>query len=150
MEQFQGSLCSILQRDPKITKDLEYRRLCSKLTRCTSQCFTFHQDAAVPHPGTGKSLNGYTSRQNIVCADHEYDIGAIEPSHYPRRKTRDSTIRERPAEKSGHCSNPAEHGHRVSSNLTRRIQTQTKTKTCTPRAGKTSTLTGTAPLTSTR
>ena len=44
------------------------------------------------------ALANLASRQNIGRAAHEGDIRAVGPSRYPDRKTRDSTIRERPAE----------------------------------------------------
>ena len=106
MEQLQGSFCLNLQGDPKIIKDLEDQRICSKRTHRTIQCGTFHRDTARPHPGAGESCNGYTIRQNIGRAAHEDNIRAIEPIHSPHRKTHDSTSRERPAEKIGTSFNP--------------------------------------------
>ena len=96
-----------LQGDPKILKDLKERRLCSERTRCTSQCGNFQRDAAGPHPGAGKSHNGYISGQNIGRAAHEDDIRAIEPSRSTHCKNCDGTIRERPAEKIGTLFNPS-------------------------------------------
>ena len=101
LEQLQGSLCSILQGDPKITKDLEDQRLCSERARHTSRCGTFCQDAAGPHPGASKSHNSYTSQQNLGRAADEDNIRAIKPIRYPRSETHDSATRERPAEKNG-------------------------------------------------
>ena len=106
MEQLKGSLQSSLQGDPTIIKDLEDLTLCSKRTRRTSQCGTFHQDAAGPHPGAGESRNDYTGQHNIGCASHEDNIRSIEPICYPHRETRDSTIRELPAVKFGTSFNP--------------------------------------------
>ena len=150
MEQLQVSHWSCLQGYPKILKDLKDQRLCRKRTRCTSQCGTFHQGAAGPHPGTGKYRNGYTSRQNIGRAAHEDYIRAIEPSHSPHRKTHDSTSRERPAEKSGHRSTPAKHGHRASSNSTPSDPTSSQYWNVYSKSGQNSILTGTAPPTATR
>ena len=108
MEQLQGSLLSRLQGDPKILKNFEDRRLCSARTRCTSQCGTFHRDAAGPHSSAGESRNGYTSQQNIGRDVHKDDIGAIEPSRSPHHKTCNSTSRERPAGKIGTSFNPGQ------------------------------------------
>ena len=118
MDQLQGSLCSSLQGEQKNLKEPEYQRLCSNLTCCTSQCGTFHQNAAGPHPGDGKSHNGYTSRHNIGRVSHEDYIRAIDPSCSPQHKTCDITSQELPAEKSVHCSTPAKLGHRASRNST--------------------------------
>ena len=106
MEQLQGSLCSSLQGDPKIIKDLKDWRMCRKRACRTSQCGTFHQYAAGPNPGAGESRNVDTSRQNLGCSTHEYDLGAINPSRYPNRKTRDSAIQECPSEKIGTSLGP--------------------------------------------
>ena len=108
MEKLQSSLCSILQGDPNFLKDLEDQSLCNARTCCTTQCGTFYRDSSGPHPGAVKSCNGYTRRQNIGCAAHEDDIGAINPSRSPHRKTRDSTIREQPAGKIGTLFNPGQ------------------------------------------
>ena len=150
MEQLQGSLCSSLQGDPKIIKGLEDWRLCIERTRRTSQCDTFHQDAAVPHPGSGESCNGYTSWQNIGCAAHEYNIRAIEPSRYPNRETCNSASRERSAEKLGHRPTPSEHGYQASSNLTPSYQNSSQDRNVYSKSGKNMTLTGTSPPTATR
>ena len=96
MEQLQGSLLLSIQGDPKILKDLKDQKLCSKCTHWTSQCGTFHQYAAGPHLGAGKSCNGNTSRQNINQVVDEYDLGALEKSFYSNRKTCNSAVRERP------------------------------------------------------
>ena len=108
MEQLQGSLRSSLQGDTKTLKEIEYRRMCSKRTRRTSQCGNVHQDAAGPHPSAGESRTGYTSPQNIGRADHKDDIRAIEPSCYSHCKTSDRTIRELPAETIGTSFNPGQ------------------------------------------
>ena len=108
LKQLQDLLQSSLQGDPRIIEDLKYRRLCSKCTCCTSQCGSFHQDAAGSHPGAGESCNRYTSRQNLGSAADKYDLRAIEPSNYPRCETRDSTRRERPAGKIGTLFNPGQ------------------------------------------
>ena len=118
LEKLQGSLRSSVQGNPKIIKDLEYRSICSKRASRTNQCGGFHQDAAGLHPGAGKSRNGKTSRQNLGRAVYKEDIGALEPSHDHNRETRDSAVYESLYEKSGHCSAPAEHGHRAYRNLT--------------------------------
>ena len=106
MEQLQGSLRLSLQGNPKIIKEIEDQRLCSKCTQRTSQCGTFHQYAAGPHPGAGKSRNGDTIRQNLSFSDHEDGIRAIKPTCYPNRETHDSAIPERPSEKNREIVRP--------------------------------------------
>ena len=136
MEQLQGSLCSSLQGDPNILKDLEDQRLCSKRTLCINQCVTFHRDAAGPHPGAGEYRNGYTSWQNIGRAAHEDDIGAIKPGLSPHCKICNRTSRERPAEKSGHRSTTAKQVHRASSNLNLSDPTSSQDRNVYSRSGQ--------------
>ena len=97
-------------------------------TRHTSQCGTFHRYAAGPHPGAGKSCNGYTSRQKIGRAAHQDDIRAIKPSRYPHPEACDSTIRER--------STPSDHGHRASSNSTPSDQNTNQDRNVYSKSGK--------------
>ena len=107
LEQLQGSLRKSVQGILKIIHDLEDLGVCSKCTILTSQCVTFHQDAAGPHPGAVKSRNGDTSRQNIVRTVDEYNFGYIKPSRYSNHKTGNSTVRERPSGKIGTSLGPS-------------------------------------------
>ena len=101
-----------------IIQDLEDKGVCSKCEIRTRQCGAFHQDAAVPHTGNGKSCNGDKIWPNLGRAVDKDNLGALNPSLYPNHKTNNSTFQELLSEKLVHRSATAEHGHCASSNLT--------------------------------
>ena len=106
LEQLQGSLHSSVQGNPKIIKDIEDQRICSKCARYTSQCGAFQRYAAGPHNGAGKPRNDDTIQQNLSCTVDEDNLGALEPSRYPNCKTRNSAVRERPSKNIGTSFGP--------------------------------------------
>ena len=122
MEQLQGSLCSSLQGDPNIIKDLKNRRLWSKHARCTSQCGTFQWDESGPHPCSGESRNGYTSRQNI---------GRAVTAKLATEQAKSARMK-----KSGHCSTTAKHGHRASRNSNTSDPTSSQDRNMYSKSGK--------------
>ena len=101
LEQLQGSLCKSVQGKPKIIQDFKYQMVCRECAIRTSQCGAFHQDAAGPHPGYGKSRNSDKSKQNLSRAVDKGNIGALNPICYSNRETSNSTVREWPSGKIG-------------------------------------------------
>ena len=149
LDKLQGSLRSSVQGNQNIIKDLKDQRIFSKRASYTIQWGSFCQDTAVPHPGSGKSRNGDTSRKNLGCAVDEDNIRAIEPSRYPNRETQRNPIipvwknydivRPRPSMAIGR---PEIRPHQ--------IRTRLKTEVSIPGADKNSTLTGISHLTCTK
>ena len=80
LEELQGLIFSIVQRNPKIINDLEDQRIGSECASRTSQCGNFHQDSSGPNPGAGKSHNIDTIENNLGGAVDKGDLGALKPS----------------------------------------------------------------------
>ena len=79
-------------RKPDIIQYIEDQGICIKCAIHTSQFGAFHQDAAGPHPGAGKSCNSDISRHNLGRAVDKNNLGALKPSCYPNRKTGSITV----------------------------------------------------------